>query len=46
VVGDRDRLRLVLDDEHRVALVPKPQQQFVHPLDVVRVQACGGSSKT
>ena len=27
VVGDRDRLRLVLDDEHRVALVAQPQQQ-------------------
>ena len=25
VVGDRDRLRLVLHDEHRVALVPQPQ---------------------
>ena len=34
----RDRLRLVLDDEHRVALVAQPQQQVVHPLDVVRVQ--------
>jgi hypothetical protein len=33
VVGDRDRLRLVLHDEHRVALVPQPQQQVVHPLD-------------
>ena len=39
VVGDRDRLRLVLDDEHRVALVPQPQQQVVHPLDVMGVQA-------
>ena len=38
MVGDRDRLRLVLDDEHRVALVPQPKQQVVHPLDVVRVQ--------
>ena len=38
VVGDRDRLRLVLDDEHGVALVAQPQQQVVHPLDVVRVQ--------
>src|SRR6266540_4125257 len=42
VVGDRDRLRLVLHDEHRVALVPQPQQQVVHPLDVVGVQAYGG----
>ena len=41
VVGDRDRLRLVLDDEHRVALVAQLQQQVVHPLDVVRVQADG-----
>ena len=39
VVGDRDRLRLVLHDEHRVALVAQLQQQVVHPLDVVRVQA-------
>ena len=39
VVGDRDRLRLVLDDEHGVALVAQLQQQLVHPLDVVRVQA-------
>ena len=38
VVGDRDRLRLVLHDEHCVALVPQPQQQVVHPLDVVGVQ--------
>ncbi len=42
VVGDRDRLRLVLDDQHGVALVPQLQQQVVHPLDVVRVQADGG----
>ena len=39
VVGDRDRLRLVLDDEHGVALVPQLQQEVVHPLDVVGVQA-------
>jgi hypothetical protein len=38
MVGDRDRLRLVFDDEHRVALVPQLHQQIVHPLDVVRVQ--------
>ncbi len=38
VVGDRDRLRLVLDDEHGVALVAQLQQELVHPLDVVRVQ--------
>ena len=39
VVGDRDRLRLVLDDEDRVALVAQLEQQRVHPRDVVRVQA-------
>ena len=37
VVGDLDRLRLVLDDQHGIALVAQPQQQLVHPLDVVRV---------
>ena len=42
VVGDCDRLRFVLHDEHRVALVPQPQQQVVHPLDVMGVQTCGG----
>ncbi len=41
VVGDRDRLGLVLDDQHGVALVAQLQQQVVHPLDVVRVQADG-----
>jgi hypothetical protein len=39
VVGDRDGLRLVLDDQHGVALVAQLQQQIVHPLDVVRVHA-------
>ena len=39
VVGDRDHLGLVLDDEHGVALVAQLEQQVVHPLDVVRVQA-------
>ncbi len=38
MVGDRDRLRLVLHDQHGVALVAQLQQQVVHPLDVVRVQ--------
>ena len=42
VVGDRDRLRLVLDDEHGVALVAQPHEQVVHPLDVVGVQADRG----
>jgi hypothetical protein len=39
VVGDGDRLGLVLDDEHGVALVAQLQQQVVHALDVVRVQS-------
>ena len=39
VVGDGDGLRLVLDDEDRVALVAQLEQQRVHPRDVVRVQA-------
>jgi hypothetical protein len=42
MVGDRDRLRLVLHHKHRVALVPQPQQQLVHPLDVVGMQTRGG----
>ena len=42
VVGDRDRLGLVLHDEHGVALVAQLQQQVVHALDVVRVQADRG----
>src|SRR6266536_846482 len=41
VVGNVDRLRLVLDDQHGVALVAQLQQQLVHPLDVVRVQPDG-----
>ncbi len=42
VVPDHDRLRLVLHHQHRVALVPQPDQEAVHPLDVVRVQADRG----
>ena len=42
VVGDRDRLGLVLDDQHGVALVAQLEQQVVHPLDVVGVQADRG----
>ena len=38
MVGNRDRLRLVLHDQHGVALVPQLQQQVVHALDVVGVQ--------
>jgi len=38
VIGDRDRLRLMLYHQHRVALVAQLQQQVVHPLNVVRVQ--------
>ncbi len=41
VVDDRDRLGLVLHDQHRVALVAQSQQQVVHPLDVVRVEPDG-----
>jgi hypothetical protein len=41
VVADDDRLRLVLDDEDGVALVPQPQEQVVHPLDVVGVETDG-----
>src|SRR6266540_3757441 len=37
VVGDRDRLRLVLHEQHRVALVAQLPQQVVHALDVVGV---------
>jgi hypothetical protein len=37
VVGDRDRLRPVLDREDGVALVAQPQQ-VVHPPDVMRVK--------
>src|SRR5690606_16081927 len=39
VVGDRDDLGLVLDDEDGVALVAQTQEQLVHALHVVRVQA-------
>ena len=42
VVGGHDHLRLVLDHEHGVALVPELAQQAVHPLDVVGVEAGGG----
>ena len=39
MVGDRDRLWFVLDDQHGIALVTQLPQQAVHPFDVVRVQA-------
>ena len=39
VVGDPDHLGVVLDDEDGVALVAKPPEQRVHPLDVMGVQA-------
>lgn len=38
MIGDGDGLRLVLDHEDGVALVAQPQEQVVHPGDVVRVQ--------
>ena len=41
VVGDLDDLGLVLDDEHRVALVAQELQEGVHPLDVVRMKPRG-----
>ena len=46
VVGDRDDLGLVLDDEHRVALVAQPRSR-----PFIRAMSCGwspivGSSKT
>jgi hypothetical protein len=46
VVGDGDRLGLVLDDEHGVALVAQLQQQVVHALDVVGCSPIVGSSNT
>ena len=42
VIGDLDHVRLVLDHEHGVALVAQPQQQLVHPRDVMGVKARGG----
>ncbi|MPM85936.1 hypothetical protein SDC9_133019 [bioreactor metagenome] len=42
VVGDGDHLGLVLHHQHGVALVAQLQQELVHPLDVVGVQADGG----
>ncbi len=41
-VGDGDDLRLVLDDEHGVALVAQGDEQPVDPLHVVRMQADRG----
>ncbi len=41
MVGDGDRLRLVLHHQHGVALVAQAQQQVVHPLDVMGVQSDG-----
>ena len=38
VIGDTDDLRVVLDDEDRVALVAQALEQRIHPLDVVCVQ--------
>ena len=38
VVTDGDGLRLVLDDEDRVALVAELPEEAVHPLDVVRME--------
>ncbi|CAB5034689.1 unannotated protein [freshwater metagenome] len=38
MLGDRDRLGPVLDDQHGVALVTQSQEQVVHALNVVRMQ--------
>ena len=46
MVRDRDDVRLVLDDQHRVALVAQLHEQPVHPLDVVRWSPTVGSSNT
>src|SRR5690349_18938327 len=45
VVGDGYAFGFVLDDEHGVAFVAELEQEGVHPLDVVRVQADGGLVK-
>ena len=42
VIGDLDRLRLVLDDEHCVSLVPQGQQELIQKVEVVRVQTDTG----
>src|SRR5664280_1044076 len=42
VVGGHDHLRLVLDHQHGVALVPQLAKQGVHPLDVMGVEAGRG----
>ena len=42
VVGDGNHLRFVFHHEHRVAFIAQAQQEGVHPLDVVGVQAGGG----
>jgi len=41
VVGDGDHVGVVLDDEHRVALVAQRPQQVGEPADVVRMQPGG-----
>jgi hypothetical protein len=45
VVGDCDRLGSC-SRPARCCPCPQPQRRVVHPLDVMRVQARGGSSKT
>ncbi len=42
VVGDGDRLGIMLYDDHRVVVVVQAQQQIVHLVDVVGVQSAGG----
>ncbi len=46
MVCDRDHLRVVLDDEDRVARIAQPLQQGDEALDVGGVQPVLGSSNT
>ena len=41
MIGDLDGFRLVLHDQDCVSLVAQPQQQRIHPLDVVRMEPDG-----
>ncbi len=42
VIRDHHHLRLVLHDQHRVALVAQLHEEFVHALDVGRMETGGG----
>ena len=39
LISDGDAFGFVLDDEHGVAFVAQAEQEFVHPLNIVRVQS-------